>query len=74
MENQSGRPRIALLVWGIILLLVVLLVVGLLSGGWVITSKSGCKDRGDTDPDYANANWYGLGIGVCVADFSIDAA
>ena len=42
--------------------------LGLLSGGWVITSKSGCKDRGDTDPDYANANWYGLGIGVCVAD------
>jgi hypothetical protein len=55
-------------VWGIILLLVALLVVGLLSGGWVMTSKSGCRDRGDTDPDYANANWYGLGIGVCVAD------
>jgi hypothetical protein len=40
MENQSGRSGIALLVWGIILLLVALLVVGLLSGGWVIISKS----------------------------------
>jgi hypothetical protein len=68
MENQSGRSRIALLVWGVILLLVLLLVVGLVSGGWVPTTKSGCIDRRKTDPDYANANWYGLGIGVCVAD------
>jgi hypothetical protein len=68
MENQSGRSRIATLIWGVIGLLVVLLVVGLLSGGWVITSKSGCQDRGTTDPEYANANWYGLGIGVCVAE------
>jgi hypothetical protein len=68
MENQSGRSRIGLLISGVILLLVVLLVVGLLSGGWVITSKSGCEDRGNTDPEYANANWYGLGVGVCVAE------
>lgn len=68
MQDQSGRSRIALLMWGIVLLLVALLVVGLLSGGWVITSKSGCQDRIDTDPDYSDGNWYGLGIGVCVAD------
>jgi len=67
MESQSGRSRIALLVWGVVLVLVGLLVVGLLSGGWVITSKSGCQDRIDTDPEYADADWYGLGIGVCVA-------
>jgi hypothetical protein len=68
MANQSGRSRIALVLWGVVLLLVLLLVVGLVSGGWVITSKSACEDRGNTDPDYANANWYGLGIGVCVAE------
>lgn len=68
MQNQGGRSRVALLVWGVVLLLAVLLVVGLLSGGWVITSRSGCQDRIDTDPDYRNANWYGLGIGVCVAE------
>lgn len=67
MESQSGRSRIALLVGGVILLLVLLLVVGLVSGGWVPTTKSGCIDRRKTDPDYANARWYGLGIGVCVA-------
>jgi hypothetical protein len=68
MEDQSGRSRIALLVWGIVLLLVALLAIGLVSGGWVITGKAGCQDRIETDPDYANANWYGLGIGVCVAE------
>jgi hypothetical protein len=67
MANESGRSRIALLAWGIILLLALLLVVGLVSGGWVIATKSGCQDRIDTDPDYANGNWYGLGVGVCVA-------
>jgi hypothetical protein len=66
--DQSGRSRIALVIWGVILLLVVGLVIGLLSGGWVISTKSGCEDRGNTDPEYANANWYGLGIGVCVAE------
>jgi hypothetical protein len=66
--DQSGRSRIALVIWGVILVLVVGLVVGLLSGGWVISTKAGCRDRGNTDPDYANADWYGLGIGVCVAD------
>jgi hypothetical protein len=44
------------------------LIVGLASGGWVVTTKSGCEDRVDTDPNYANASWYGLGIGVCVAE------
>jgi hypothetical protein len=68
MTNQSGRSRIALALWGVVLLLVLLLVVGLVSGGWVITSETGCEDRGNTDADYANANWYGLGIGVCVAE------
>jgi hypothetical protein len=68
MENQDGRSRIGLVVLGVVLLIVVGLGIGLVSGGWVITSKSGCQDRGDTDPDYANANWYGLGVGVCVAE------
>ena len=66
-KPERTVPRRAARV-GVVLLLVVLLVVGLLSGGWVITSKSGCEDRGSTDPDYANANWYGLGVGVCVAE------
>ena len=68
MENQSGRSRIALVLWGVVLLLALLLVWGLASGGWVITTKAGCQDRIDTEPEYANAAWYGLGIGVCVAD------
>ena len=68
MDSQSGRSRIVLIVWGVVLALALLLVVGLLSGGWVITSKSGCQDRIDTDPEYANANWYGLVVGVCVAE------
>jgi hypothetical protein len=66
--DQSGRSRITVVIWGVILLLVVGLVIGLLSGGWVISTKAGCRDRASTDPDYANANWYGLGIGVCVAE------
>lgn len=57
--------------WGVVLVLVGLLVVGLLSGDWVITSKSGCQDRIGTDPDFSNANWYGLGIGVCVAELDV---
>jgi hypothetical protein len=68
MENQSGRSRIGLVLLGVVLLLVVGLGIGLASGGWVITSKSECQNRGDTDPDYANADWYGLGVGVCVAE------
>jgi hypothetical protein len=68
MENQSGRSRIGLLLLGVVVLLVVGLGIGLVSGGWVITSKSGCQSRGDTDPDYANASWYGLGVGVCVPE------
>jgi Ni/Fe-hydrogenase subunit HybB-like protein len=68
MANESGRSRIALALWGVVILLVLLLVVGLVSGGWVISSKSGCEDRRNTDPDYASANWYGLGIGVCVSE------
>lgn len=68
MGNEAGRSRVALVLWGVVLLLALLLVVGLVSGGWVISSKAGCADRGETDPSYANANWYGLGIGVCVAE------
>jgi Ni/Fe-hydrogenase subunit HybB-like protein len=68
MGNESGRSRVALVVWGVILLLVLALAIGLVSGGWVLSTKTGCADRGNTDPDYGNANWYGLGIGVCVAE------
>jgi hypothetical protein len=68
MQSQTGRFRIALAAWAVVLLLAVLLVIGLASGRWVISSESGCQSRMETDPDYANADWYGLGIGVCVAE------
>lgn len=68
MDNQSGRSRVGLVLLGVVVVLIVGLGIGLASGGWVITTKAGCEDRATTDPDYANANWYGLGVGVCVAE------
>jgi len=65
---EEERPRIN----GVTLLALVLLVAMVLivlTGGGVVSTKSGCQDRVKTDPEYApGANWYGIGLGFCIAE------
>jgi hypothetical protein len=65
IKPRSGMSARGWLVLGVLAL--ALLVV--LTGGGVITTESGCQDRVNTDPGYANgANFIGLGIGFCIAE------
>jgi hypothetical protein len=53
--------------WVWMLVVVVLLVLILLVGIGAVTTAETCRNRIASDPGYANARFYGAGIGLCLA-------
>jgi hypothetical protein len=52
----------------IVLMVVMGMLLIVITGSGIISTRSGCQSHLDEDPTWQAANWYGLGVGFCLEE------